>query len=88
MSATRQTEIGEYERSTTTPMSAYIGPIRVSHLAGLGARLAELGVRCRVQVIESGGGLMSTKLAGRRPVVTIESGPAPGSPWWRPVVRG
>ncbi|MGI6873417.1 hydantoinase/oxoprolinase family protein [Amycolatopsis sp. 3B14] len=71
-------EMREYERSTTTLMSAYIGPIMVSYLAGLEARLADLGVRCRVQVMESGGGVMSADLAGRRAVATIESGPAAG----------
>ncbi|MGW3468389.1 hydantoinase/oxoprolinase family protein [Saccharopolyspora sp. NPDC000995] len=71
-------EMREYERSTTTLMSAYIGPLMVRYLAVLESRLAELGVRCRVQVMESGGGVMSAELAGRRAVATIESGPAAG----------
>lgn len=71
-------EMREYERSTTTLMSAYIGPLMVRYLTMLEARLAELGVRCRVQVMESGGGVMSAELAGRRAVATIESGPAAG----------
>ncbi|WP_116202633.1 hydantoinase/oxoprolinase family protein [Amycolatopsis circi] len=71
-------EMREYERSTTTLMSAYIGPIMVSYLANLEDRLAGLGVKCRVQVMESGGGVMSADLAGRRAVATIESGPAAG----------
>ncbi|MFD2469053.1 hydantoinase/oxoprolinase family protein [Amycolatopsis silviterrae] len=71
-------EMREYERSTTTLISAYIGPIMVSYLANLEHRLAGLGVKCRVQVMESGGGVMSADLAGRRAVATIESGPAAG----------
>lgn len=71
-------EMREYERSTTTLMSAYIGPIMVSYLAHLETRLAELGVASKVQVMESGGGVMSAELAGRRAVATIESGPAAG----------
>lgn len=72
-------ELREYERATTTLMSAYIGPLMVRYLSVLESRLAELGVRCRVQVMESGGGVMSAELAGRRAVATIESGPAAGA---------
>lgn len=72
-------ELREYERATTTVMSAYIGPLMVRYLSVLESRLAELGVSCRVQVMESGGGVMSAELAGRRAVSTIESGPAAGA---------
>lgn len=71
-------EIREYERATTTLMSAYVGPVMVRYLRELESRLAELGVTARVQVMESGGGVMSAELAGRRAVATIESGPAAG----------
>jgi N-methylhydantoinase A len=71
-------EIREYERATTTLMSGYIGPVMVTYLRRLEARLGELGVRVGVQVMESGGGVMSADLAGRRAVATIESGPAAG----------
>ncbi|MGW7691327.1 hydantoinase/oxoprolinase family protein [Streptomyces asiaticus] len=71
-------EIREYERATTTLMSAYVGPVMTRYLTRLQDRLAELGVAARVQVMESGGGVMSADLAGRRAVATIESGPAAG----------
>ena len=71
-------EVREYERSTTTVMSAYVGPVMVSYLRNLERRLSELGIDARVQVMESGGGVMSADLAGRRAVATIESGPAAG----------
>ncbi|MCZ4548623.1 hydantoinase/oxoprolinase family protein [Gordonia rubripertincta] len=71
-------EVREYERTTTTLMSAYIGPVMVKYLRNLERRLADMGVQARVQVMESGGGVMSADLAGRRAVATIESGPAAG----------
>ncbi|MEU0568625.1 hydantoinase/oxoprolinase family protein [Nonomuraea sp. NPDC005983] len=71
-------EIREYERATTTIMSAYIGPLMASYLSRLRARLAELGVTAPIHVMESGGGVISAELAARRAVATIESGPAAG----------
>ncbi|WP_214326752.1 hydantoinase/oxoprolinase family protein [Nonomuraea sediminis] len=71
-------EIREYERATTTIMSAYIGPLMASYLTRLRARLAELGISAPVHVMESGGGVISAELAARRAVSTIESGPAAG----------
>ncbi|WP_084773953.1 hydantoinase/oxoprolinase family protein [Nonomuraea candida] len=71
-------EIREYERATTTIISAYVGPLMASYLSRLRARLAELGIRAPVHVMESGGGVISAELAARRAVATIESGPAAG----------
>ncbi|MGW0803215.1 hydantoinase/oxoprolinase family protein [Nonomuraea sp. NPDC002799] len=71
-------EIREYERATTTIMSAYIGPLMASYLSRLRARLAEIGIVAPVHVMESSGGVISAELAARRPVATIESGPAAG----------
>ncbi|MET8006403.1 hydantoinase/oxoprolinase family protein [Nonomuraea glycinis] len=71
-------EIREYERATTTIMSAYVGPLMASYLSRLRARLAELGVRAPIHVMESSGGVISAELAARRAVSTIESGPAAG----------
>ncbi|WP_336210359.1 hydantoinase/oxoprolinase family protein [Nonomuraea sp. LPB2021202275-12-8] len=71
-------EIREYERATTTIMSAYVGPLMASYLSRLSARLAELGIGAPIHVMESGGGVISAELAARRAVSTIESGPAAG----------
>jgi N-methylhydantoinase A len=71
-------EIREYERAMTTFMCAYVGPVMAAYLDGLEARLAELGVRCPIEVMESSGGVMSARLAARRPVYTVESGGAAG----------
>ncbi|SDJ17119.1 hydantoinase/oxoprolinase family protein [Nonomuraea jiangxiensis] len=71
-------EIREYERATTTIMSAYIGPLMASYLSRLRERLAELGIGAPVHVMESSGGVISAELAASRAVATIESGPAAG----------
>ncbi|MCT9933124.1 hydantoinase/oxoprolinase family protein [Planotetraspora sp. A-T 1434] len=71
-------ESREYERATTTLMSAYVGPIMVRYLGLLERRLRDIGIGARVQVMESSGGVLSAALAGRRAVATIESGPAAG----------
>ncbi|MEU8360689.1 hydantoinase/oxoprolinase family protein [Nonomuraea sp. NPDC048882] len=71
-------EIREYERATTTIMSAYIGPLMASYLTRLRERLADVGIRAPVHVMESGGGVVSAERAARRAVATIESGPAAG----------
>jgi N-methylhydantoinase A len=68
----------EYERAMTTVMCAYVGPVMAAYLAGLGERLAGLGVPCAVEVMESSGSVMSASLAARRPVYTVESGGAAG----------
>ncbi|MFC5833241.1 hydantoinase/oxoprolinase family protein [Nonomuraea insulae] len=71
-------EIREYERATTTIISAYIGPLMASYLSRLRERLAGLGISAPIHVMESSGGVISADLAARRAVATIESGPAAG----------
>jgi N-methylhydantoinase A len=71
-------ELREYERAMTTVMCAYVGPVMAAYLAGLERRLAELGVRCPIEIMESSGGVMSAALAARRPIYTVESGGAAG----------
>ncbi len=71
-------ELGEYERATTTLMSAYVGPVMASYLRLLEERLRGLGVTAPVQVMESAGGVLPAELAASRAVYTIESGPAAG----------
>jgi N-methylhydantoinase A len=71
-------ELGEYERATTTLMSAYVGPVMASYLRRLTGRLAQKGINAPVHVMESAGGVLPAELAASRAVYTIESGPAAG----------
>jgi N-methylhydantoinase A len=69
-------EIREHERASTTLVSAYVGPVMSTYLERLEQRLAALGIRAPVQIMESSGGVMSAGHAAARAVFTIESGPA------------
>ncbi|GAB2808074.1 hypothetical protein GCM10022221_01690 [Actinocorallia aurea] len=71
-------EMGEYERATTTLMSAYVGPVMDSYLRRLTERLHQLGITAPVQVMESAGGVLPAEIAAALAVRTIESGPAAG----------
>ena len=71
-------ELREYERATTTIVSASVGPVMAGYLGRLTGRLAGLGVTAPVHVMECSGGVMPAALAAARAVYTIESGPAAG----------
>src|SRR5271166_597713 len=66
-------EFREYERSSTTLMNAYVGPLMDEYLAEL-----ERGSRQSIAIMQSNGGFMSTREARRQTVRTILSGPAGG----------
>jgi len=66
-------EFREYERSSTTLINAYVGPLIDKYLSEL-----ERGSRHRIAIMQSNGGFMSTKEARRHSVRTVLSGPAGG----------
>ena len=70
--------LGEYERTSTTVINAYVGRITSSYLAGLGTLLAERGYRGPMMVMQGYGGLLPAAEAGDRAVGMIECGPAAG----------
>ncbi|HEV8296398.1 MAG TPA: hydantoinase/oxoprolinase family protein [Acidimicrobiales bacterium] len=71
-------ELREYERATTTLVSAYVAPVMAGYLARLQDGLRELGVNAPLQIMESSGGVMAAQVAASRAVATIESGGAAG----------
>jgi N-methylhydantoinase A len=71
-------EIGEYERTSTTVVNAYVGPIVDRYLGALEAGLSEAGVTAPLQMMQSNGGVIRASTARRRPVQVVESGPAAG----------
>ena len=71
-------EIKEYERSSTTVINAYVTPIVSSYLKALRKGLDGAGVRARLLLMQSNGGLTTDAAAAERPVHIIESGPAGG----------
>jgi N-methylhydantoinase A len=70
-------ELGEYERTSTTVVNAYIGPPVAHYLDRLAGNTAGLGVS-RLLIVKSNGGLSAARNASRYPVHLIESGPAAG----------
>jgi N-methylhydantoinase A len=70
--------IREYERLSTATVNAYVMPIMRSYLGTLRARLGTGGFRKDFYLMQSSGGIMSSKIAAQRPVYTIDSGPAAG----------
>lgn len=70
--------LGEYERTSTTALNAYIGPKVASYLEGLEDRLLEDGLGGPLLVMQANGGLTSVQDAAARPIVTLDSGPTGG----------
>ncbi len=71
-------EVREFERTSTAVTNAYVLPVMDQYLGRLEARLADLGARAPVLVMQSNGGVMTAAEGRRRPMHVIESGPAAG----------
>ena len=68
-------EFREYERSSTTLINAYVGPLMDKYLGEL-----ERGSRHRIAIMQSNGGFMSTKEARRMPFAPCSRDPP--AAWW------
>jgi N-methylhydantoinase A len=71
-------EIKEYERTSTTVINAYVTPIVARYLKALRKGLDQAGVRARLLLMQSNGGLTTDAAAAELPIHIIESGPAGG----------
>ena len=71
-------EIREYERTSTTVVNAYLGPIVKGYINSLATRLRDAGLDAPVRIMQSNGGIMSALRASETPVQIVESGPAAG----------
>ncbi len=71
-------EIREFERTSTTALNAYLQPVVSTYLANLDAALAARSFDGAFHIVQSNGGVMSTRTARRIPVRTALSGPAAG----------
>jgi len=72
-------EFREYERTSTTAISAAVAPRVVNYLQALEKKLKKAQPnRGNLQVMHSGGGTLSSDEAERYPHTLIESGPAAG----------
>ena len=71
-------EIREYERTSTTVVNAYLGPVLSHYLGQLRKQLNDIKVLSPLYVMQSGGGQMSDSAAMNLPAYFVESGPAAG----------
>jgi N-methylhydantoinase A len=71
-------EFREYERTSTTVLNSYIGPLVSRYLASLEKMLDRAGFTGTFRVMQSNGGVMSADTAKKMPVTMMESGPVAG----------
>ncbi len=69
----------EYERTSTTVVNAYLGPVVGLYLNRLSSVLGERGLDRDLLVMQSNGGIASASTVERYPVRLVESGPAAGA---------
>ncbi|MDX5360595.1 MAG: hydantoinase/oxoprolinase family protein [Alphaproteobacteria bacterium] len=70
--------IGEYERTSTVVMNAYVAPRVVGYLRELNRRLRGMGLPVTLLMSQSNGGVVSVDQISERPVNLVLSGPAAG----------
>lgn len=71
-------EFREYERTSTTVLNAYVGPLVSRYLGDLERPLRRQGFRGTLFLMQSNGGVMTAHRAKVAPVGMMESGPAGG----------
>jgi len=71
-------EYREYERTSTTALNAYVGPVVQAYLHRLESHLRAKRFGGTIQIMRSNGGVMSIALAQVQPVSMMESGPVAG----------
>ena len=71
-------EFREYERASTVVANAYLAPKMGTYLTSLAKNVEVEYKDARLEVMQSSGGIISSKLAAAEPVRTVLSGPAGG----------
>lgn len=70
--------MGEYERTTTTVMNAYIGPLMLRYISAIETGAQQRGYDREVLFAQCGGGAITGKEAREAPIRTVQSGPVAG----------
>lgn len=70
--------VGEYERTVTTIMNAYIGQVMLRYIDAIEKGARERGYKRGVLFAQCGGGAMSAAEARKAPIRTVQSGPVAG----------
>lgn len=68
----------EYERTSSTVLSAYVKPIATKYLNNLTANLKDMGYAQNLYIMQSNGGITTVEDVKANPITLIESGPASG----------
>ncbi|MEA3539153.1 MAG: hydantoinase/oxoprolinase family protein [Pseudomonadota bacterium] len=68
----------EYERTSTTVLNAFIQPTVQTYLTNLETKLKDANYTRSLAIMQSSGGVVDAKTAGRKPIRTLMSGPAGG----------
>src|SRR5882724_5437140 len=71
-------QMREYERTSTTVINAYIGPPVEAYLRSLMDQLSKGGLKGRLKVMQSSGGILAADAVVDRPAQIVECGPAAG----------
>jgi N-methylhydantoinase A len=79
LSAVVASEIGEFERTSTAVLNAYVKPLVAGYLGRLRDGLDELGVGGPLLLMQSNGGFIEHQIAADYPIRLLESGPAAGA---------
>jgi N-methylhydantoinase A len=70
--------LGEYERTATTAMNAYLGPHVRRYMDNLSDSLVTRGLTGTLRILNSGGGVITPERCGRTAVSILTSGPTGG----------
>jgi N-methylhydantoinase A len=70
--------LGEYERTSTTAINAYLGPVINRYINGLEGSIRGLGYDGPISIMESGGGVLPASEAAFQAANLLTSGPAGG----------
>ncbi len=71
-------EFREYERTSTTALNAYVGPVVDRYVRRFDGSLRETGFEGRLYLMGSNGGVLTEDDAHVRPLLLVESGPVGG----------
>ena len=70
--------VGEFERTSTVVANGYVKPVMSGYISSLKQQLVEKGAVGPLFIMQSNGGMMTSRMSIERPIVTLESGPAAG----------
>ncbi|MEO8442226.1 MAG: hydantoinase/oxoprolinase family protein, partial [Betaproteobacteria bacterium] len=71
-------QLGEYERTSSAVINAYIRPVVKNYVDSLEQRLKTLGIGAPLMIMQSSGGMAPGSVVAGTPITIIESGPAAG----------